>query len=61
MYILYWLWKKEVLRYSDLKRALGKVTPKVEYSLIDLGKSMMLILSSICRWGSENIHKEWEL
>lgn len=86
MHILFWLWKKEVLRYSDLKRALGKVThkmlsnqlkelesdgvilrreypqvpPKVEYSLTDLGKSMMPILSSFCKWGSENMPQGWE-
>lgn len=29
MHILFWLWKKEVLRYSQLKRALGKVTHKM--------------------------------
>ena len=29
MHSLFWLWKKEVLRYSELKRALGKVTHKM--------------------------------
>lgn len=29
MHILFWLWKKEVLRYSELKRALGKITHKM--------------------------------
>lgn len=29
MHILFWLWKKEVLRYSELKRALGNVTHKM--------------------------------
>lgn len=29
MHILFWLWKKEILRYSDLKRALGNVTHKM--------------------------------
>ena len=29
MHILFWLWKKEVMRYSELKRALGKVTHKM--------------------------------
>ena len=29
MHILFWLWKKEVLRYSELKRALEKVTHKM--------------------------------
>lgn len=86
MHILFWLWKRDVLRYSDLKRALGKVThkmlsnqlkelehdgivirkeypqvpPKVEYSLSETGKSMMPILSSLCKWGGEHIPEEWE-
>lgn len=29
MHILFWLWKKEVLRYSELKRLLGTVTHKM--------------------------------
>lgn len=29
MHILFWLWKKEVLRYSELKRDLGSVTHKM--------------------------------
>lgn len=29
MHILFWLWKKEILRYGELKRALGSVTHKM--------------------------------
>lgn len=29
MHILFWLWRAEVLRYSELKRALGNVTHKM--------------------------------
>ena len=29
MHILFWLWKKEVMRYSEIKRELGKVTHKM--------------------------------
>ena len=29
MHILFWLWKKEVLRYGELKKSLGKVTHKM--------------------------------
>lgn len=87
MHILFWLWKKDILRYSDLKRALGNVThkmlsnqlkelerdgiiirteypqipPKVEYSLSQTGKSMMPILTSLCKWGNEHVPLEWEL
>ena len=28
MHILFWLWKREVLRYGELKRLLGSVTHK---------------------------------
>lgn len=29
MYILFWLWKKQVLRYGELKRSLGTITHKM--------------------------------
>lgn len=29
MHILFWLWKKQTLRYSELKRLLGNVTHKM--------------------------------
>ena len=29
MHILFWLWKAEVLRYSELKHSLGRVTHKM--------------------------------
>ncbi len=85
MHILFWLWKKEILRYGELKRALGKVThkmlshqlkeleadqmilrreypqvpPKVEYSLSEKGKTLMPVLSAVCRWGSEHVPDDW--
>ncbi|SCW33076.1 transcriptional regulator, HxlR family [Paenibacillus tianmuensis] len=44
MHILFWLWKKEVLRYSELKRALGNVTHKMLSSqLRELETDDMLI------------------
>ena len=81
MHILFWLWKKEVLRYNELKRALQPVThkmlssqlkeleangliirneypqvpPKVEYSLSNIGKSLMPVLQLVCQWGEEHI------
>ena len=86
MHILFWLWKQDTLRYSELKRSLGNVThkmlssqlkeleadglvlrreypqvpPKVEYSLTEKGKSMMPILSELCRWGNQNVPDGWE-
>lgn len=87
MHILFWLWKKEVLRYSELKRALGKVThkmlsnqlkelenddlivrkeypqvpPKVEYSLSEKGKSLIPVLSALCKWGHTHIPNNWTI
>ncbi|WP_020225176.1 winged helix-turn-helix transcriptional regulator [Holdemania massiliensis] len=87
MHILFWLWKQDTLRYSELKRSLGKVThkmlssqlkeleadglilrleypqvpPKVEYRLSQKGKSMMPILSELCRWGSQNVPDDWKM
>ena len=29
MHILFWLWKKPVMRYSEIKKALGAVTHKI--------------------------------
>ncbi|MBS5111799.1 MAG: helix-turn-helix transcriptional regulator [Coprobacillus cateniformis] len=29
MHILFWLWKKPVMRYSEIKKALGLVTHKI--------------------------------
>lgn len=82
MHILFWLWKKETLRYSELKRSLGDVThkmlstklkeleadnliirkeypqvpPKVEYYLSERGLTIMPVLKSLCKWGSEHIN-----
>ena len=87
MHILFWLWKKGTLRYSELKKALGTVThkmlssqlkalekdaliirteypqvpPKVEYSLSETGKTLMPVLSAVCRWGTEHVPQDWDL
>lgn len=79
MHILFWLWKKEILRYGELKRLLGNIThkmlstqlkeleadglinrkeypqipPKVEYSMTELGLSLMPVLQSFCEWGTK--------
>lgn len=86
MHILFWLWKKDILRYSELKRALGSVThkmlsnqlkelendnliirreypqvpPKVEYFLSDRGKSLMPVLSALCKWGHSHVPEDWQ-
>ena len=77
MHILFWLWHKDVFRYSELKRSLEGIThkmlsnqlkelerdgllirneypqvpPKVEYSLSELGISLMPVLDELCHWG----------
>ncbi len=82
MNILYWLYKSEIMRYGELKKALGSVThkmlskqlkeleadnlilrkeyhqipPKVEYSLLEKGKTLMPILHLMCLWGEEHIN-----
>ena len=87
MHILFWLWKKEILRYSELKHALGNVThkmlssqlkqletdgiiirkeypqvpPKVEYSLSEVGNTLMPILQLFCKWGCEHVPDDWTL
>lgn len=84
MHILFWLCHKGVMRYSELKRALGKIThkmlsdqlkelehdgliirkeypqvpPKVEYSLTEMGDSLMPVLHGICDWGVEHFDKD---
>ncbi|HIU75392.1 MAG TPA: helix-turn-helix transcriptional regulator [Candidatus Pelethocola excrementipullorum] len=84
LHILFWLSIKEVMRYSELKRALEKIThkmlsdqlkelekdglvlrkeypqvpPKVEYSLTDIGKSLMPVLDGLCDWGVERLKVE---
>lgn len=82
LHILYWLGHQQVMRYSELKRTLGKIThkmlsnqlkelehdglilrkeypqvpPKVEYSLTELGESLLPLLHGLCNWGE--IHME---
>ncbi len=81
MHILFWLSKRDVLRYGELKKVLGNITdkmlssqlkelehdkliirteynqipPKVEYSLSEVGLSLMPVLTSICEWGHEHL------
>ncbi len=81
MHILFWLSHQGVMRYSELKRSLGKIThkmlsdqlkelekdglisrneypqvpPKVEYSLTDMGESLMPVLHGLCRWGIQQL------
>lgn len=78
--ILFWLWRKEIMRYGEMKKSLQGIThkmlssqlkelesdsliirneypqipPKVEYSLSELGKSLMPVLHELCKWGQLN-------
>ena len=38
------------------RKVYTQVPPKVEYSLTELGKSLMPILDQLCDWGSEHMH-----
>ena len=81
MHILFWLWKKEVLRYGELKKLLENIThkmlntqlkelevdglihrkeypqipPKVEYSMTELGLTLIPVLQCLCDWGVKHI------
>ncbi len=83
MHILFWLWKRDTLRYGELKRLLNNIThkmlstklkelanddliirneyycvpPKVEYKLSEKGVTLMPILESLCKWGTQHIPK----
>ncbi|MDO5416942.1 MAG: winged helix-turn-helix transcriptional regulator [Lachnospiraceae bacterium] len=57
-HILFWLWKKEVLRYSELKRSLGNVTHKMlssQLKELERGLTLMPVLQSLCDWGHQHI------
>ena len=44
MHILFWLWKKEIMRYSEINRDLGNLTNKFLYKkLIELERYGCLI------------------
>lgn len=38
-----------------IRKEYPQVPPKVEYSLSDLGLSLMPILHEVCKWGNKNI------
>jgi DNA-binding HxlR family transcriptional regulator len=40
------------------RRVYAQVPPKVEYSLTELGKSLMPILDELCLWGFEHFSKQ---
>ena len=37
-----------------------QIPPKVEYSITELGYSLMPIMSTLCKWGHEHIPEGWE-
>lgn len=44
MHILFWLWKKQVLRYGELKRSLGTITHKMlSTQLKELEKDTLIV------------------
>lgn len=83
MVILYYLVEFKIVRYSELKRAVKKIShktlsatlkeleadglvhreeyhqipPKVEYSLTEIGQSLMPIIDSMCYWGEGHMRQ----
>ncbi|MBS4982296.1 MAG: winged helix-turn-helix transcriptional regulator [Lachnospiraceae bacterium] len=49
-----------IFRHSICKVFL-KLHHLVEYSLSEVGKSMMPILHSFCKWGIEHMPNDWEM
>lgn len=44
-----------------LRKAYAEVPPRVEYSLMEKGKSLFPILELMCQWGEENIDERFEM
>lgn len=44
-----------------LRKEYPQVPPKVEYSLTDLGVSLMPVLDTLCKWGHENVPDDWKM
>lgn len=81
--IIYKLGREDVLRFSEMKRAIPNITqkmltqqlreleadgvvhrevypqvpPKVEYSLTELGRSVLPVIHSLCDWGKD--YEQW--
>ena len=43
-----------------LRKEYPQVPPKVEYSLSELGSSLMPVMDALCRWGYEHIPNGWK-
>ena len=44
-----------------LRKEYPQVPPKVEYSLTDLGQSLMPVLNAVCKWGHSHVPDDWEM
>ena len=43
------------------RKVYNQVPPKVEYSLTELGHSLMPVLDAICKWGHDHVPEEWSI
>ena len=43
-----------------IRKEYPQIPPKVEYSLSERGKSLMVVLDQLCVWGEKNKLDDWE-
>ena len=58
--LILWHLAEGALRYSELGRLMPRATPKpphVEYSLTDLGRSLVPLLGGMCDWGKRYLRE----
>ena len=50
-------WRFVILYWLVIRKEYPQIPPKVEYSLSNKGCSLLLIMESMCQWGTENSGK----
>ena len=50
-------WRLVILYWLVIRKEYPQIPPKVEYSLSNKGCSLLLIMESMCQWGTENSGK----
>ena len=52
-------WRLVILYWLVIRKEYPQIPPKVEYSLSNKGCSLLLIMESMCQWGTENSGKSF--